>query len=149
MTWWNPNVWENFYPVLGRMHLLIPFVSCIRNLMENTGLSNILKAAFGGVDKMLLSKNFPNNIRTLCMFVEEILRPVLFNCVVPTFNDLMSYLEGLASKSRTAKPWLDGLVWLIFIALRFIRSSREAYCSLHIHTVKLMLPYFAAALSSL
>ena len=133
----------------SRGHASSSFVGCIINLMENTGLSNILKAAFGGVDKMLLGKNFPNNIRALRMFIVEILRPVLLDCVVPTFNDLMSYLEGLASKSRTAKPWLDGLVWSIFIALRFIRSSREAYCPLHIHRVKLMLPYFAAALSSL
>ena len=45
--------------------------------MENTGLSNIFKAAFGGVDKILLGKNFPNNIRALRMVVEEILRLVL------------------------------------------------------------------------
>ena len=40
---------------------------------------------------------------------------------------------------------LDGLVWPIFIPFRFIRSSREANWPLHIPTVMLMLPYFAAA----
>ena len=73
--------------------------------MENTGLSNILKAAFGGVDKMLLGTNFPNNIRDLRTVVEEVLRPILLDCVLPTFDDLMSYLEGLASKRRTTKLW--------------------------------------------
>ena len=58
--------------------------------MKNTGLSNILKADFGGVDKILLGKNFPNNIRAVRMAVEEILKPVLLDCVLPTFDDLMS-----------------------------------------------------------
>ena len=110
--------------------------------MENMGLSNILKATFIG---MLLGKNFPNNIRALRMAVKEILRPVLFDCILPTFDDLMSYLEGVASKNCTAKLQLDELVWQRLIALRLIRSSHEADWLLHIHTVKLMLPYFAAA----
>ena len=123
MTWWQPKLWENFYPDLGGMHLLMSFVGCIGNLMGNTGLSNILKTAFGGVDKILLGKHFSNNIRSLRMAVEEILRLVLLNSVLPTFDDLMSYLEGLASKNRTAKLSLDGIVWPIFIALRFNKIS--------------------------
>ena len=75
--------------------------------MENTGLSNILKAALGVVDKMLLSKNFSNKIRALRMVVEETVRPVLLDCVLSTFDDLMSYLEGRASKS--SKLWLEVL----------------------------------------
>ena len=73
------------------------------------------------------------------MVVEEILRPVLLHCVLPTFEDL----EGLASKA--VQPNCDGLVWPILMALRFIRSSCEADWPLQIHEVKLMLPYFAAA----
>ena len=87
------------------MHLLMTFDGCTGNVMENTGLSNILKAAFGSVDKMLLGTNFPNNIRDLRTVVEEVLRPILLDCVLPTFDDLMSYLEGLASKRRTTKLW--------------------------------------------
>ena len=121
MTWWPANVWKNFSPDLGGMHLLMPFVGCIGNLMENTGLSNILKAAFGGIDKLLLGKNFPNNIRALCMAVEQILKPVLLDSVLPTFDYLMSYLEGLSSKSHTTKLWLDGLVWPIFIEIHNIQ----------------------------
>ena len=60
---------------------------------------------------MLLCQNFPNNIRALRMAVEEILRLVLLDCVLPTLDDLMSYPEGLTSKSCTDKLWLDGLAW--------------------------------------
>lgn len=55
------------------MYLLISFVGCIGNVMENTGLSNIPKATLGG-----MFKNFSNNIRPLGVAVEEILKPVLF-----------------------------------------------------------------------
>ena len=113
---------------LERMHLLMSFTGCIGNLMENTGLSNILNAAFGDVHKMLLGKYFLHNIRALCMAIDEIIRPVLLDCVLLILNDLMSYMEGLASKSCTAKLWLDWPVWQIFIALRFIQCSCEADC---------------------
>ena len=123
MTWWQPKLWKNFYPVLEGMHLLMSFIGCIGNLMGNTGLSNILKTSFGAVDKILLGKEFSNNIRSLRMAVKEILRLVLLNSVLTTFDDLMSYLEGLAFKNRTAKLSLDGIVWPIFIALRFNKIS--------------------------
>ena len=71
------------------------FVGCIGNLMENTGLSNILKAAFGGAGKMFLGNNFPNTIRALRMPVKEILKPVLLDCVLQTFDDLVNFLESL------------------------------------------------------
>lgn len=90
-------------------------------------------------------KNFSKNIRHLRVTVEEILKPVLFNCILPTFDNLLSYLEGLLSKNRTVKLRLEEIVWPIFIGFRFIRSSREAHWPLHIYTVKLTLPYFTAA----
>ena len=37
------------------------FVGCIGNLVENTGLPNIFKAAFESVDNILLGKDFPND----------------------------------------------------------------------------------------
>lgn len=49
ITWWQPNVWENLYPVLEGMYILMSFAGCMGNLMENTGLSNILKAASGSI----------------------------------------------------------------------------------------------------
>ena len=54
------------------------FVGCIGNLMSNSGLDEIMKAAFAGVDKMLLgSKYFPQNVRALRIVVEELLRPYI------------------------------------------------------------------------
>ena len=70
ITWWQPDFWKDFYPILGGMHMLMSFIGC--TLMANTGL--VLKSSFGGVDKMLLGKNYPNNLRALRMCTEEILQ---------------------------------------------------------------------------
>ena len=41
--------------------------------------------------------------------------------------------------------WLKALVWPNNLIMRFVRASKEADCPLHIHTLKFILPYFAAA----
>ena len=112
-----PNVWENFCPVLEGNACANVICWLHRKSNGKRGLSNILKAAFGGVDKMFLDKNFPNNIRAPRMAVEEILRPVLVDYVLATFDDLMICMGSLAAKSCASKLWLNGLVWSIFSAL--------------------------------
>ena len=62
---------------LGGMHFLMSFIGCIGNLLVNSGLIDILKSAFGGVEKMLTGKKFPQNVRALRMVAEELLRPYL------------------------------------------------------------------------
>ena len=52
---------------LKGMHLLMSFIRFIGNLMANSGLEDILTAAFGGVVKMLTGKKFPQNFRALRM----------------------------------------------------------------------------------
>ena len=115
----------------------------VSEILWKTPDCQIFSKPLGGVDEMFLGKTFPNKIGFLRMVAEEMLRPVLLDCVQPTFEDPMSYLQGLASKSRPAKLRLDGRVWLIFIILTFIKPSCEADWSLHIYKVNLMLPYFA------
>ena len=83
IIWWQRNIWENFYPVLGGMHLLITFVGRMGSLIITRECQIFLNPL---VDKMLLGKYFPNNIRALCMFVKEILRAVLLYCVLPYFE---------------------------------------------------------------
>ena len=43
------------------MHTLMSFVGSVGALMGNSGLEEVLKAAFGGVTRMLTGKNFPQN----------------------------------------------------------------------------------------
>ena len=43
------------------------FSSSVDNLMVASDLSDILKHAFGGIDKILSGKKFPQNVRVFSM----------------------------------------------------------------------------------
>ena len=88
-----------------------------------------MKAAFGGVTKMLTGKNFPPNTRALGIVVEQVLHQTL--CEVNTFDELMQELKARASKSRTAKHWVENLILLVLLMLIFIRAEREGEWALH------------------
>ena len=47
------------------------FIGSVDNLMVDSGLSDILKHAFGGIDKMLSGKKFYQNMRAFSMLSEE------------------------------------------------------------------------------
>ena len=57
VTWVYPDLFTNFVPRLGGMHFLMSFIGAAGTLMGNTGLSEIMQTAFGGVPKMLTSRN--------------------------------------------------------------------------------------------
>ena len=91
ILWAYTDQFPNFIPRLGGMHLLMSFVGAVGTLMGDSGLEELMNSAFGGVQKMLSGKKFPQNIRALMIVVEELLRDVTIAC--KNFSDLMSYLE--------------------------------------------------------
>ena len=75
----TPDLITKMMPILGFMHFLMDFVSCIGTLMADSGLSNILCGTFGTVNKMLQGKKYPQHIRALRLLTEELLRPIVEN----------------------------------------------------------------------
>jgi hypothetical protein len=144
IVWVYPELFPEFIPRLGGMHMLMSFVGSVGSLMANSGLEDVMKAAFGGVPRMLTGKNFPQNTRALRMVAEEVLRGVLTSSICSD-EDLLSHLDSKASSSRTAKLWIDNLIKPVFIMMLFVRSEREADWALHLSAVNEMLPYFFAA----
>ena len=71
ITWVYPELFINFKPRLGGMHTLMGFIASVGTLMDNTGLTEIMQTAFGGVPKMLSGKKFPYNMRAMRIVVEE------------------------------------------------------------------------------
>jgi len=63
--WDDPVRWKNFYPRIDGIHWVMSFVGCIDKLMQNSGLDLLMKAAFAGVDSMLVGKKFPMNTRAI------------------------------------------------------------------------------------
>ena len=60
--------------------------------MAGSGLEELMKAAFGGVTKILTSEDFSQNTRVLRIVVEQILHPIL--CELSTFDELMQELKA-------------------------------------------------------
>ena len=54
-------------------------VGAVGVLMAGSGLEELMKAAFGGVMKMLIGKNFPQNTRALRIVVEQVKSIPLMN----------------------------------------------------------------------
>ena len=62
---------------LGGVHLRMSFISCVGNLMAKSVLDEIPTAAFGGIEKVVNRKNYPQNFCALRMVVEDLLQPYL------------------------------------------------------------------------
>ena len=56
------------------MHMLVSFVDSIESLMADSGVTEIMQAAFAGVPKVLSGKKNPQNVRALRIIAEEFLR---------------------------------------------------------------------------
>ena len=89
---------------------------------------------------MLTGKNFPQNTRALRIVVEQVLHQIL--CEVKTFDKRMQGPKARASKSRTAKHWVENLILPVLLMLR---AEREGEWALHLWVVNEMMPYFFAA----
>ena len=81
--------------------------------MVSSDLEELMKAAIGGVIKMLTDKNFSQNNRALRIVVEQILHPVLYE--VSTIDELMQEL-----KARTAKHWVENLLLPVMLMMMVV-----------------------------
>ena len=143
--WVYPELSDDFVIRLGVMHALISFVGSVGALMGNSGLEEVLKAAFGGVTRMLTGNNFPQNTRALRMVAEALLQPIISRA--ESHEDLASILEKEATTSRTAKVWVGFLprhTCADHGDLQYVRAEREAEWSLHLWAMQQMIPYFFA-----
>ena len=147
IQWARPDIFpqSTFLIRYGGMHMLMSFIGAVGNLMTETGLSNILSSAFSGVHKMLQDKKFPMCMRALRMVVEVILIPIIGDAEVKCPDTFMASLEAKASKNKTCKLWLDCLIKPVLLMMAFVRAVREGEWLLHVHCVKVMMPYFFAA----
>ena len=99
------------------------FISSIGTLMVNTGLDDLLKAAFGGVEKMLSGKNFPQNFRALRIAVEELLREFITN--YSNMEELQNFLATISSQNRTSNVWVNNLVRPVLYMMLYVRAELE------------------------
>ena len=118
----------------------------IGGLLAESGLKEILASTFVSVDKMLIGKKFPQNIRALRLLAEELLRPVFekHHETLHCMNDLILLLNKLADQCKTSKLWIDNLIKPNFLIMKYCRASHEGDNLLHISAANEMLPYMFA-----
>ena len=118
IIWEGPVRWKHFYARIGGMHWLMSFVGAVGKLMKNSGLDLLMKTAFAGVEKMLLGKKFPQNVRALRIVVIELLRPLID--VNTCQDDFTATLQELSNKSKLAEHWIQNLIYPVFIMMMYI-----------------------------
>ena len=129
IIWEDLVRWKHLYPRIGGMHWLMSFVGAVGKLMKNSGLDLLMKiafagvVAFAGVEKMLLGKKFPQNVRALRIVVIELLRPLID--VNTCQDDFTATLQELSNKSKLAEHWIQNLIYPVFIMMMYIRGERE------------------------
>ena len=106
-----------------------------------------MSTTFGSVEKMLQGKKYPQNIRTLRLLTEELLRPAFEkeNARLTSMGDLEDVLDELSAQSRTTKMWVNNVIKPTFPMMRFCRASHEGDWPLHIMTAEAMVAYMFAA----
>ena len=107
--------------------MLMSFVRAVGSLMEESGLVDVTNAGFSGVAKMLNGKKFPQNVRALRIIVEELLRKIIQDSKVASYDELMLHLYDISGNSRTEKLWVNIVIKYVFILMLFIRAEREGH----------------------
>ena len=102
-----------------------------------------MKTTFAGVEKMLIGKTFPMNVRALRIVVLELLRTLIEKDT--TREDMISTFQTLSDTSQLAKHWIKNLIYPVFLMMMYIRAKREGEFGLHLYCCKKMIPYFFAA----
>ena len=95
------------YLRLGGMHALMSFAGAVGSLMAESRLSDILSEVFGGVPKMLSGKKFPQNVHSLRMMAEEVVRGLVM-------DHHFENTEDLYGEKRLAKAICLLQTWLLF-----------------------------------
>ena len=79
------------------------------------------------------------------MVVLELLRPILKDGIINSYNELMKILDEKSKLSKTTKLWVDVVIKSVFLCCRCLQAEREGDWALHINAVEDMLPLFYAA----
>ena len=146
ITFNEPALLGQVAALIGRMHFNMDYISAIGTLCAGNGLSEIMYAVFGSVEKMLTGKLWPENQRALRQTACELLRPILLNKPeIDTMEKLEAELEDLSSKSKTCKMWVDLIIKPTFLLMLHSRSDHEGDFALHLYAAKQMLPLIFAA----
>ena len=135
IVWSNPTRWQLFAPRIGGMHWIMNFVGCIGKLMEGSGLNKFMSSAFAGVEKMLIGKKFPMNVRALRHVTLQLLKGYIDDKIT-SYSEFHTFLEDISSRNVLAEHWVKNLIQPVLLMILYIRAERIGEFSLHLYVKK-------------
>ena len=144
IVWSNPTRWQLFVTRIGGMHWIMNFVGCIGKLMDVSGLNIFMPSAFAGVEKMVIGKKFPMNVRALRHVTLELLKGYIDDKIT-SYSEFHTFLGDISSRNVLAEHWVKNLIQPVLLMMLYIRAGRIGEFSLHLYVCKKMIPYFFAA----
>ena len=112
---------------------MMSFIGYVGNLMANSSQDEILTTAFGGVEKMLNEKNFPQSFYASGVVAEELLQPYLRD--MDQADELEDVLNKVKHESQTSKVWVDCWVIPVFLIMIYVRADRGGDWALRLYVV--------------
>ena len=100
-----------------------------------------MSSAFAGVEKMLIGKKFPMNVRALRQVTLELLKGHIDDKIT-SYSDFLTFFEYISSRNVLAEHWVKNLIKPVLLMMLYIRAERIGEFSLHLYACKEMIPYF-------
>ena len=97
------------------------FVGCVGKLMEGSGLNKFMSSAFAGVEKMLIGKKFPINVRALRQVTLELLKGHIDDKIT-SYSDFLTFFEYISSRNVLAEHWVKNLIKPVLLMIAIHKS---------------------------
>ena len=102
--------------------------------MEGSGINKLMTSAFVGVEKMLICKKFPMNVRAFRLVIIEVLREFIGE--IKDYNEFYLFLKRISEENVLSEHWVKNLVQPILLMLLCKRAEMEGEFSLHLNAFK-------------
>ena len=125
---------------LGGFHTIRSYLGCIGNVMKGSGLETMVAILYPGentVEHIMSGNAYYKALR--CHFL--IVKGLFIASGEQCFD--RATLDELRSRGRTASLWVT-YIEMVMLLFSFIRAERLGDISLHLQTLRSMLPYFVA-----
>ena len=95
--------------------------------MEGSGINKLMTSAFVGVEKMLLCKKCPMNVRAFRLVIIEVLREFIDE--IKDYNEFYLFLKRISEENVLSEHWVKNLVQPILLMLLY-KNGRRIFIAL-------------------
>lgn len=117
IKWSDPQRWSSVVLRPGMMHTLMSFIGSIGQLMNSTGLEELIGSSFGGLTSIFNGKAWPKAMQAFRMVLYALLHDFLGEGE-KTHDQITAFLEK-ARQHPTGQLWVDCFIIPTLIAHRF------------------------------